>query len=334
MMRGALWRVGVACGMVVAAACSIDEAGSAGDASVVDVVVTDDGAPINDGSPIDGGVPDVQNDVALPPTCTTLDVSCLGLDASPDGWSPFVVVTSGACPSGDYSGTPWQTNPRLANGACACDCTTSGAYTCPQQITIATGGACTMPASVDAGACSPETPQSQHMDLPNVETASGNGVACTPDASTAATATDAVTLCSVGCDAGAQGLCGQPPGSRCIATDGIEPCPNGLTQHIVGSGAIGICDACGCKIGLAPSCTANAEVYFGYDQGGYQPNTNCQTAGQFTAQMLTLNQVCQQATYNFDSFIMTWSQLAAPTCTASDGGGDASLASPKTVCCN
>ncbi|HEX4513076.1 MAG TPA: hypothetical protein VH054_06050 [Polyangiaceae bacterium] len=324
--------LGLAFAMLGMGACGLDESGESGDDASSDVTTTDGNG--NDAAIIDGGAPDVSNDVSLPPTCASLDVSCLGFDAgAPDGWVPFVVSTS-ACPSGDYTGTAWQANARLAPNACTCTCTSSGVYACPSQITVTTGGACTTSITVDAGACTVENPASQHMELPNAQVASSNGAACASDASAAATATDAVTLCSIGCDAGVQGLCSQATGTRCIATDGVVPCPSGLTQRVVGSGAIGMCNACGCKIGAPPACTASAQVYFGYLQNGYQANTNCSTQGQFNSQMLTLNQTCQLATFNYDSFSVAWGPLAAPTCDPGGGGGDAGLASPKTLCCN
>ena len=325
-------RLAVALSMVSAGACGLEEAGTAiGDASS-DVTIT------NDGAPIEGGAPDVQfdvpNDIALPPTCATLDLSCIGLDAgAPDGWSPYVVASS--CPSGDYTGTPWQTNPRLANGACACGCTAGGTYACPAQITVQNGGACgNTPITTDAGACTPAVPVSAHMELPNAQSATANSVACTPDASAAGAATDPVTLCAIGCDAGAQGLCGQPQGTRCIAADGIQACPNGLTQHIVGSGAGAACNACGCNVGDPPACVASAQVFYGYNQGYYHAADNCQTGGSYTSQTITLNQTCQATTNNYDSFIVKWGSLAAPSCKPDGGGGVAALASPKTVCCN
>jgi hypothetical protein len=310
-------------------ACGLDESGESGDDASSDVTV-------NDGAPVEGGVFDVQidvpNDVALPPTCSALDLSCLGLDAgAPDGWAPFVVAT-GSCPSGDYAGTPWETNARLANGACNCGCTSTGTYACPNQITVVNGGNCmNTPMTVDAGACTPPSVASSHMELPDAQTAIANNVACAPDASAATTATDPVTLCSIGCDAGAQGLCGQPQGTRCIATDGIVACPSGLTQRVVGSGAVGVCNACGCKPGAPPPCTASAEVFYGYFQN---PNPNCSTAGQFTSQTITLNQTCQNTNYNYDSFTVSWQPLTIPACQPAGGGGGAALGSPKTVCCN
>jgi hypothetical protein len=322
-------RLGLAIVTVVASvalACGLDEIGTENDGSP-DVVVT------NDGAPNDVVTQDVQNDVALPPTCSTTDVSCLGFDGGlPDGWSPFVVSTS-ACPSGDYTGSPWQTNARLANGACACGCNTNGTYACPSTVTVTTGGACTTSETAEAGVCTPQNPQSQHMELPNAPTATGT-VICAPDASAASATTDPVTLCSIGCDAGVQGLCGQTPGSRCIAADGIQSCPNGLTRRIVGSGGVASCDTCTCLVGNAPTCSASVTAFFGYQQGGYHANDTCQDSGSYSLQTATLNTGCQTLNLNYDSFIVNWNQLAAPSCTPSASGGDAGLASPKTLCCN
>jgi hypothetical protein len=314
----------------VAVACGLDENGTATDGSV-DVVVTNEGGM--DVAPNDVVAPDVQNDVALPPTCSATDVSCLGFDAGvPDGWAPFVIAPS-ACPAGDYTGSPWQINARLATGACMCGCTASGAYTCPSTITVDTGGNCGTTETAEAGVCTPQNPQSMHMELPNAPTASGI-VACAPDASAASAASDPVTLCSIGCDAGAQGLCGQSPGQRCIAADGIQACPNGLVQHIVGSGATATCDPCACKPSAPPTCSASVIAFFGYNQGGYHANDMCQDGGQYTLQNAALNQNCQTLNANYDSFIVNWNALPPTTCTPSASSGDAGLASPKTLCCN
>jgi hypothetical protein len=303
-------------------ACGIDESGLQGDASA-------DGGPKSD-----TGLPDVPNDVPLPPTCASTDVSCLGFDAgAPDGWAPFIVAAS-QCPAGDYASSPWVRNPALAPGSCSCGCAAQGAYACPAQITISNGGACGSDVTVDAGACQAQVPASMHMELGSPPTASGNAVSCAADASPAVAQSDPFVLCSAGCDAGAQAVCSAPVNTRCIAADGVQACPNGLAQHIVGVAAVASCNPCSCKPGIAPTCAATAQVFTGYFNGQqYVFDNNCQSGGQFTAQNLALNQTCQAANNNYDSFSVTWNALAAPTCTASPGGGDAGLAAVKTLCC-
>ena len=307
------------------AACGLDESGLAPiDGGGDSIVVPEGGADV---------VADVAPDVPLPPSCATTDLSCLGFDAgAPDGWAPYVVALGDAgCPSGDYTGSAWVTNPSVASG-CSCSCTPSGSWTCPSTLTVKNGLNCGSTSTVNPNQCTAQT--SAHIEVDPVA-ATNNNVTCSADASAPVTIAESLSLCAPGCDAGAQGLCAQPSGSRCIVAEGVQACPdNSFTQHVVGASATGSCAPCSCDIGAAPSCNAAATVYYGY--GNFPNHTaddKCQTGGQFTTQQLSLNGTCQAANDFYDSFTVAWTPLGETTCTTSGGGGDAGLSSPKTVCC-
>jgi hypothetical protein len=315
-------------GLASAFACGLDESGLAGPDASVDTNTDTNTPPFEAGNP----------DVALPPpSCPTTELSCLGFDAGvPDGWSAYVVEPDGgACPSAAFVETTWQANARISAGACSCVCNPSGAWSCSgATIEVENGGGCGAMFTVDAGACTTDGTPTSHLELTTAPLATGT-VMCAPDASAAGATTDALSLCAASCDAGALAICAQPAGQRCIAADGIQPCPSStLTQHIVGSGATAACSACTCQPSATPACTATAHVYYGYFMGPYQPNNNCSSGGSWTSQTATLNNTCQGMMYNYDSFDVEWNAPAPPTCTSAGGGGDASLTSPKTLCCN
>jgi hypothetical protein len=312
-------------------ACGLDETGLFVDASL-DVTT-------NEGGLVDVAPYDVLNDVPLPPSCTNVDLSCLGFGAGlPDGWSPYITeLDGGACPPGDFEGTPWVTNTRLQPGSCACTCTPVGTWSCPSEAGIATGatgcGLTNGPAAV--GQC-----QSQNGFHIQLDDASASGtVSCNAgDAGPAAPLSDPVTLCSFGCEAGASVFCAAPAGSRCIVTDGIQTCPgSGLTAHYVGASAAPSCAQCGCNPLPAPNCDAVAYLFHGYLQGSYRANNNCDDGGidnQNTMTTLPLDGGCQNVNGGFDSFEVQFGSAPPAKCNSGQGSGDAGLASPKTVCCN
>ena len=318
----------VALAMGALAACGIDESGLApiDGGGTEDVVTKSEG-----GADV---VADVVADVPLPPSCATTDVSCFGFDAGvPDGWTPFVLAEGDAgCPAGDFTGSPWVTNPSLAPGACECGCTASGSWSCPAAVNVQNGLNCSSASIVNVAQC--QNQNSAHIQLAQPATATGN-VTCAPDASAPAAQSDPVSLCAAGCDAGAAAVCGQAAGQRCIAADGVQSCPAGLgfTQHVVGASASGSCEACTCDPSAAPTCAASATVYYGYFQSGYNANNSCATGGNFTSQTIALNGTCQALSGLYDSFEVNLAAPPAASCTPTGGGGDAGLAAPKTVCC-
>jgi len=310
-------------------ACGLDETGLFGDASLDVTTGTEGGL-------VDVAPYDVLNDVPLPPSCNNVDLSCLGFGAGlPDGWSPYVTsFDGGACPPGDFEGTPWVTNTRLANGSCACTCTPSGTWSCPSTAAMSTGiTGCGPSAGVAVGQC-----QGQggfHIQI--VDASASGTVTCGAEAGPAAPLSDPVTLCSFGCEAGTAAFCGAPAGSRCIVTDGIQPCPGtGLTAHYVGASASPSCAACSCTTDSPPACAATAYVFHGYNGGFYHPNNSCDDGSvnnQNSMDTITLDGSCQNVG-GFDSYEVQFGAPPQATCTAGAGSGDAGLASPKTVCCN
>ena len=310
-------------------ACGLDETGLLVDASI-DVTTGPEGG--EDVAPYD-----VLNDVPLPPSCTNVDLSCLGFGAGlPDGWSPYVASLDAACPK-DFDGSSWVTNTRLAAGSCACSCTASGAWTCPSTAAIGVGvtGCGLNTNGVPVAQC--QNQDGGHIQLLDAAASSGN-VTCSADAAPPIPQSDSVTLCSFGCEAGATAFCASPPGTRCIVTEGIQTCPGtGLTVRYLGASAAPSCATCTCTTSAPPGCPATAYVFHGYDQGGYHPNTTCDDGGgnsQDTMVTVPLDGSCQTVTNGFDSFEVTFGTPPAPQCNPGTGSGDAGLASPKTICCN
>jgi len=317
------------------AACGLDESGlSVGDAAGPDGNVLEGGPLPDNVVPID-----VQNDVALPPSCLNTDLSCILDSGLPEGWSPYVLVADGGgCPVGDFEGSTWETNVRLDPSSCGCGCSMTASWSCPDQVPIATGnGNCNGNGSVSSGVC--QNQSDDHVQLTDASV-KASGAACSATTGAPVVDTDPVSLCSAGCDAG---FCAQPAGTRCIATDGDQACPAGLTKTLVGSGGDPSCDACTCSVGTAPTCTASATLYYGYKDNtypfDYHANTTCSTQGGYGADPpFTLDGTCQGDGhfYNFDSYKATWNPPSATTCNKDqqNAAGDAGLASPKTVCCN
>jgi len=310
-------------------ACGLDENGLLADSSL-------DAIGSNEGGLLDVAPYDVLNDVPLPPSCTTVDLSCLGFGGGlPDGWSPYVTsFDGGACPAGDFTGTSWVTNTRLAQGSCACSCTTSGSWSCPSTASVGTGyTTCGANGSVTVGQC-----QTQGAGRIQLNDAGATGtVTCSAEAGAAVPQSDPVTLCSFGCEAGAAAFCGEPPGTRCIVSDGIQTCPGtGLTAHYVGASANPSCAACGCSVEAPGACTGTAYLFHGYFAGIYHANDNCDDGGvtsQNTVESVALDGSCQNVN-NYDSYEVVFGAPPPAKCTGAAGSGDAGLASPKTVCCN
>jgi hypothetical protein len=318
----------VACGgLSIVGACAIDESGQSGGDSGLDAIASDTGSS-------DSGGTDVAIDVPLPPSCTTIDISCLFDAGVPDGWAPYVAeMDGGACPPSGFTASSWVARAALAPGACTCSCDATGTFSCDGPVTIVNGGACgNPPFTVDSGACTANSVISSHLQLLDLPDATSVGVGCVADASAPSATSDPVTLCAGSCDAGPV-FCAQPAGSRCIATDGVQACPPTFTQTVVGASAVAACNACGCSPSAPPPCTANATVYYGYLAGGYQANTNCSTGGMWTSQTEALDGSCQNFSANYDSLEVTMNAVPAPTCASNGGGGDAGLSTVKTVCC-
>ena len=318
----------LAAGGTIGVACGIDENGLAPvDGSLVDV--------IGDGGSGDDQTIDVVDDVPLPPTCPTTDLSCFGLDGGlPEGWSPyFYVADGGACPSSAYAPEQLVTNTQLTGG-CACSCAGQGSWTCPPtaQLTGGMGATCN-PGSVtiEAGVCqNVKAFNLDHIEQTQAATATGNAIGCDAGAPTAPIVTfDAVTLCGASCDAGASAVCGASGGRACIAADGVQPtCPGALTRIVIGGSADPSCNGCSCVAQTtAPTCTATAELFWSGGAG----DTTCDDGG--TTKQLTLNNACQPASHQYDSYFFTWDDAGPVGCTSGGGGGDAGLTSPKTLCC-
>lgn len=310
-------------------ACGLDETGAFVDASI-DVTTGTEGGLLD-------VVPyDVLNDVQLPPSCNTVDLSCLGFGAGlPDGWSPYITsFDGGACPPGDFKGTPWVTNTRLLAGSCGCSCTAAGTWSCPSTAAVGIGLNCGSTGGVPVGQCQGQS--SLHIQLDDASVS--GSVTCNPgDAGPAAPQSDPVTLCSFGCEAGAAAFCASPAGTRCIVTDGVQTCPGtGLTAHYVGASASPSCAACTCKPDTPSGCPGTAYLFHGYFTGSYHANTACDDGGgngQNTMETVTLDGSCQLVTA-YDSYEVVFGAAPQATCTPGVGSGDAGLASPKTVCCN
>ena len=319
----------LAAGGAIGIACSIDESGLAPpDGSLVDVI--GDGGP-----PSDGPIGDVANDVPLPPTCPTTDLSCFGLDGGlPEGWSPYLYEPDGgACPSNAYAAKQLVTNTQLTGG-CACSCTGTGSWTCPPTADLTGGmGPTCNPGFVviEAGVCQNVVAFGlDHIEQTQTATAVGSALACDAGTPSAPVVTsDQVTLCGASCDAGASAVCGASGGRACIAADGVQPaCPGSLTRIVVGGSADPSCNACSCTTQTnAPTCAATAHLYW----TGGDTDIDCDDAG--TEKDLGLTSACQPAGHKYDSYFFTWNDAGAVGCTPGGGGGDAGLASPKTLCC-
>jgi hypothetical protein len=194
------------------------------------------------------------------PTCATLDLSCLGFDSArrTDGrrsWSRRRAF--GRLRRHGVGLTRVSRPARARATARRPECTRA------RRRSPFRPEAWHTPITTDAGACTPVNPVSAHMELPTAQKSSGNSVACTADAWRRPRRPMRSTLCAIGCDAGAQGLCGYA--AACIAAEESRSArtADGLPRRLgLGRRA---------RVRLQPPRsarfgTASAQVFYGYTQ--------------------------------------------------------------------
>ena len=336
--RAIRWVVGALAAVsaaAVAAACGLDEG---------ETVAVLDGGPGSDVTVNDGGtVPDVVVDVAdvfVPPTCATIDASCLGT-AVPDGGWALLGVADGilACPSADFDPVALVENPRLAANACTCAaCVPAGQYSCP-SFTMKFGSSCGGPA-ITQQTTNPCVSHGETGGNAKVSTTPSpplpSGVGCNSAATGSGQAlTDPLSGCRPNkCSADFCGL--NALGFRaCIAHDNVLPCPNGfnLRGYAGGAGAAS-CAACGCNT-LDVKCTGSVRVFAGGGPGG-----TCDGDGGLNGldykDTVGADGGCNDPGVNFDSVFYAADpppQVACAPAAPTPGSGDAGLVSIKTICC-
>jgi len=336
-MRSIRWVVGgLAAGFAVAlaAACGLDEG---------ETTTVLDGGPGNDVNVTDGGtVPDVAIDVAdvfVPPTCATIDASCLGT-AVPSGWALLGVAPgTPACPSADFDSVPLVENPRLAANSCTCaGCVAQGKYACA-GFTMKTGNGCGG-VPITQTLANPCVADSQSGGSARVSALPTNppvatGVGCTIAATgTGQAATDPLTGCRPNkctadfCSLGGKGF------KTCIIHDNVLACPSGfnLRGYAGGAGAVS-CAGCTCAAPDA-KCTGAVRVFAG--GAGATCNGDGGTNGLDYKITLPADGGCNDPQVNFNGLYFAADPAPTPTCAPAAPttvAGDAGLLAIKTVCC-
>jgi hypothetical protein len=335
--RAIRWIVGALAAVsatAVAVACGLDEGET--------VKILDGGldATGNDVLTDDGGtIPDVVIDVPdvfVPPTCATIDASCLGA-AVPNGWA-LLGVASGtqACPSADFDPVALVENPSLTAGSCTCAaCAAQGTYTCP-GATMKFGSGCGSNA-ITVLTSSPCLNHSESGSNARLSAAPSNpvptGVKCTIAATGSGTAaTDPVSGCRPNkCTSDFCGLSGQGF-KTCIVQDNVQACPIGFTlRGYVGGSASANCAACACTTPDA-RCTGNVRVF----DNTFNCNGNGAASGANYKGTVPADGGCYDPSSNFNSVFYVPDPAPTPTCTPaapSAGAGDAGLLAVKTICC-
>lgn len=302
-----------------AAACSIDESGTQSDGSA-DVTPIEGGADGPSDAPIDV----VQG-------CKTLDATACVDAGLPDGWTWAVVsLSGGACPPGDYQASQFVYGLGLEAGACTCDCTTNGSWSCAGQIEAGTGGggnACQQQViSFDAGddaSCIDTGWNDPHIAFGPVPQVSGSPTCTAHDGGTGAWTAQTATSCAPGCTVD---YCGVDAGGfgRCIVAPGNLGCP----APFVGQPTMGTadkvavsCGACGCSVDTPGACNATVHAAVSTDcsnpyNSAVAPST-CATPG---------------GGGKVNSFLYT-PQVPTVSCTADAGASSVGFASTVTVCC-
>jgi hypothetical protein len=257
---------------------------------------------------------DGQGDGSTQPPCDLLDAACLG--ALPPAWQP-IGIGDGGCAHG-YTAENLVTNPRLADGGCACGaCQVIGSYGCDASVAISGGdNNCGDPPFMTAtpGICA--AGQAQHVEA-HVSTATGSVGCLAANVAGAGAVIDPLTLCVPGC-----GTDYCQAGQRCIAADGELSCPAGYTLLTrAGQGAETSCAPCTCDAGPPGTCAGTVAIY---------SDTACSDAG-----LLALYTAgsCNEYSSDYNSVLV---ELAAPppSCSApTTAEGDASLTGMKTICC-
>lgn len=337
--RALRWIVGALAAVPAAAlavACGLDEG---------ETVTALDGGPGvdangSDGADDGGTIPDVAIDVPdvfVPPTCATIDASCLGA-AIPSGWA-LLGVASGtqACPSADFDPIALVENPRLAAGACSCAaCAAQGSFAC-NSFTMKSGSACgsTSITQQNASSCVAHSETGGNARVAVVPTNPvATGVKCTiASTGNGLAASDPVSGCRPNkCTADFCGLSGKGF-KTCIVQDGVQTCPSGFTPRAqAGGSAAANCAGCACMT-QDGRCTGTFRVF----DNVANCDGNGSTGGSNYKGTFGADGGCNDPNSNFDSIFYVPDSPPTPTCTPaapSAGAGDAGLLAVKTICCS
>jgi hypothetical protein len=341
----------VATPLVFFAACGLDESGAEPlDGSLSDVSPPDaQGSDVHDAAAVD---------TYVPPTCSTIDASCLGIDV-PDGWALFDLSdASTTCPgeSEDFEAHPLITNAQLRSDSCTCSsCNTLGTWSCGNVGIIGgTGGSCN-----DQDASFASAPQC-------VTLAESSGLGClfaqsatvavmqtaatgSPTCNTTSTGTGlATTVSALGCRPAqcTTDYCGATVlgFQTCIVHNGDPSgvCPSGFHPAFGGTNAVATapgdvtvsCGACTCSItNTAVPCTGTVRV-FG-SQNGAPCDGDGGTNGTDYVETLDAGSQCQNTGIcSYSSLYYVPNGQPTPTCSApASTPGDASLTNAVTICC-
>jgi len=338
--RAIRWIVGALAAVsaaAIAAACGLDEG---------ETVTILDGGPGNDGNVTDGGtVPDVVIDVAdvfVPPTCATIDASCLGTPMPDGGWALLGVAPgTTACPSGDFDPVALVENPKVAGNSCTCGgCVAAGKFAC-STFTMKTGGGCNGSTFTQNIATNPCVSDTQNGAGARVAATATNpplssGVGCTIAATgTGQATTDPLSGCRPNkCEADFCGLNGKGF-KTCIVHDGVAACPSGfnLRGYAGGAGAV-TCAGCTCTTSDG-RCTGSVRVFAGGGGGGTCDGDGGLNGIEYKG-TVGADGGCMDPMVNYNSLFFAADPPppvvcapAAPTMVA----GDAGLLAIKTICC-
>jgi hypothetical protein len=301
----------VACGLPVAGlgATKDGAVGPGQDApSTGDGTVTGDDAETVDGG---GGAPDTGS-----PACTDVDASCLG--PLPTGWQA-ITITDGGCNPG-FTLATLVTNPRIADGGCACGpCQAIGTYDCEAGVVITSGDTCTDSpplANTTPGTCTQASAQHVQANMPH---ATGTITCFAASDAGSGASVDTLGVCVPDCTAD---YCSAP--SRCVMAEGDVPCPTGFQPFArAGTSADPGCAPCACEAGAPGTCGGSVTVY---------TDDACNNAGA-TYDAGSCHQFSTQQDF---SSLRVAAVPPAPSCVPSSGAadpGDASLEQVRTICC-
>jgi hypothetical protein len=280
-------------------------------------------------------IADASIDQHVPPTCSSIDTTCLGATV-PSDWSLVgIAMGTKGCPSSDFDALAFVTNPRLRGDSCACEaCTTRGSYTC-DTYTLKLGSMCA--GFTVAGSTSPQC-IAQSLSGMNAKAAAvpdppGGNVSCTSNGSgTGAVDTDALSACvpnkcqSDYCGLRMQGF------ATCIVHDGAATCPAGFPRSIdAGNAGAASCNTCACTI-VQAECRGTFRVF--------DNSSNCDGNGapmgpDFRGEFPADGQ-CHDPMSNYDSIYYVAAPPPQPSCSPSmrvPNTGTAALVAPKTICC-
>jgi len=323
----------VACGLDVNGAAEATDAGG-GDASFdAGVDARADGAGTNDGG---ADAPSDATPDAVPPTCMSIDTSCLGVTV-PSGWALAGSRAGHAtCPPNDFDPIALVTNARLHPDSCACAaCQTQGQYACSSFVLKfgQTCGGTTLSGSTTPS-CVAHSESGSNARVSALPGAPSGSVSCTSaQAGTGAVDSDPLTLCRPNkCTADYCGLKGKGF-ATCIVHDGVVACPAGFPQQTVaGTGAGASCDPCSCNVLPAGACTGKIRVYDNVSNCDGNGNTMGQNfKGEYAA-----DGICVDPMSNFDSIYYVAGPPPPTACAPSmrtNGTGAASLSAQQTICC-